>query len=104
MNKFNDTYKQIVSEDESLDRLNQQQIEKKEEYKSNIDREDPDVYDILEMYEEVGMSADMGLNSLFDSITDMIAKEVRPQHQKKVRVAVRQMWREKLNDFMRADW
>jgi hypothetical protein len=107
MNKFDNAYNQIVSEDESLDRWNQQQIEKEKEYNgadNNEPKEKLTVDDIFEVYEEIGMSAEMGIDDLFTSTMQQIEREVPKPHQRMAAIAVRKLWRDKINDFMRSDW
>jgi hypothetical protein len=103
MNKFNDAYKQIVSEDESLDRWNQQQIEKEEEYNNSVDNnkpsEKPSVDDFFEMYEEIGMSSEMAIDEAIESISEMISKEVPVGSQMTARIAVKKLWQEKIKDW-----
>jgi len=99
MNKFDNTYKQIVNEDESLDRWNQQQIEKEKQYNdvdNNEPIERPSADNFFEIYEEVGMSSEMAIDEAIESISEMISKEVPTSSQMTARIAVKRLWAEKI--------
>jgi len=99
MNKFNNIYKQIVNEDESLDRWNQQQIEKEKQYNvvdNNEPLEKPSVDNFFEIYEEVGMSAEMALDEAIENISEMIINEVPEGLKMTARIAVKKLWQEKI--------
>lgn len=56
--------------------------------------------DVFETYETVGMSADMGLQELITSTVQQILKEV-PQHdQTRVRIAVKGLWVNMINNWV----
>lgn len=48
--------------------------------------------DVFEVYETVGMSADVGLQDLITSTVQQILKEVPQQDQAKVRMAIKGLW------------
>jgi hypothetical protein len=93
MKKFNSTYKQILKEDESLDRWNQQKIEQEETLKIIP------ISEIFEEYEDIGMSAEMGLQELIANVSEHIKNEVPKENQNSARIAVKQMWASLLKDW-----
>jgi hypothetical protein len=50
------------------------------------------VGDIFDTYEEVGMSAEMGIQELITSTVQQILKEVPPEDQARARMAVKDLW------------
>ena len=50
------------------------------------------VRDILETYEDVGMSAEMGMQELITSTVQQILKEVPREDQASARLAVKGLW------------
>ena len=93
MEKFNLKYKQFLKEDENLNQWNQQKIEQEETLKIIP------ISEIFEEYEDVGMSAEMGLQELINSVSDHIKKEIPKENQNAARIAVKQMWANLLKDW-----
>ena len=50
------------------------------------------VGDIFDTYEEVGMSAEMGLNDLIAATVEDIVRQVPKESQTNARIAVKKMW------------
>ena len=50
------------------------------------------VGDIFDTYEEVGMSAEMGMQELITSTVQQILKEVPSEDQARTRMAVKDLW------------
>lgn len=70
MSKFNNTFNKLIKEEQAA--------------------LSPD--EIFEVYEDVGMSADIAMLELIDSTIQHILKEVPPESQASARTAVKNLW------------
>jgi hypothetical protein len=48
--------------------------------------------DVFDVYEEVGMSAEMGMQELITRLVEQILKEVPQEDQSRTRIAVKGLW------------
>jgi hypothetical protein len=85
MNKFDQTYQQIVSEEEYVD--NMEPMER------------PTVDNFFEFYSDIGMTCEMALDEAIENITEMIMKEVPENSRTTARIAVKKLWLAKIKDW-----
>ena len=57
------------------------------------------VEDIFDVYEEVGMSAEMGLNDLIAATVEDILRQVPQESQVTARIAVKKMWADMIKNW-----
>lgn len=57
------------------------------------------VEDIFDVYEEVGMSAEMGLNDLISATVEDILRQVPQESQVTARIAVKKMWADMIKNW-----
>ena len=57
------------------------------------------VKDIFDAYEDIGMSAEMGIDELITSSVQHILKIVPQEDQAAARIAVKNLWKQKIEDW-----
>jgi hypothetical protein len=90
-------YDQVIKEalGEEPDSLTQWNNQKTEEEKETYGDQGPKIHpvgDIFDTYEEVGISAEIGLNDLISATVEDIVRQVPKESQTNARIAVKKMW------------
>jgi hypothetical protein len=82
----------LKEEPDSLTQWNNQKMEEEKETYGDQGLQIKPVGDIFDTYEEVGMSAEMGLNDLITATIEDIVRQVPKESQTNARIAVKKMW------------
>lgn len=98
--KYDQVIKEALGEEpDSLTQWNNQKTEEEKETYSDQGPKIKPVGDIFDTYEEVGMSAELGLDDLISATIEDIVRQVPKESQTNARIAVKKMWLEKIKNW-----
>lgn len=89
---------QVITEEESMHQDYNDSSLEKETYGDQGLKIIP-VGDIFDTFEDVGMSADMGMDDLITATVEDIVRQVPKENQINARIAVKKMWQQKIKDW-----